>query len=132
MMHGRDKTVTVNRLALIQKLKANLEAHKVDYAEAVIGYRLKLQVDLSKKLDEVTTATSAEALFIKPVAFNPPQSYESQYIDAIEMLEWSVQENIELDHSTFKAYVQNQWQWSGGFDSVTTMYKSFAAGASLG
>jgi len=131
MMHGRDKTVTVNRVKLIEKLKENLEAHKKDYAEAVVGYRLKLIADLTGKLVQVKNLSDKEALEAKPVSFNPPQSYESQYVDAIEMLEWSVQENIELDHATFKAYVQNQWQWSGGFDSVTTMYKSFAAGAAL-
>lgn len=131
MMHGREKTVTVNRLKLIEKLKENLEAHKKDYVEAVVGYRLKLISDTERMLSVLKNINDEGALTLNPVKFNPPQSYESQYVDSIEMLEWSVQENIELDHATFKAYVQNQWTWSSGFDTTAMLYKSFAAGAAL-
>ena len=47
MMHaGNQKTISVNRVKLILKLKENRVQHKADYEEAVIGYRIKLKADL--------------------------------------------------------------------------------------
>jgi len=43
------------------------------------------------------------------------------------MMEMSVDENINLDSQSFKAFVKNEWAWSYNFAKTTTLYKSFAA-----
>lgn len=130
MMTSHNRVVTVNRIALIEKLKANLEKHKKDYEEAVIGYKEKLKYDLEQALDLVTLCQNPSDLRrLKPVRFEFPVSYETNYIDAIEMLEWSVEETIQLDQSSFKQYVQDEWSWTQSFSAVNSTYKAFAARA---
>ena len=125
-MNSHQRSVTVDRLKLIEQLKVNLAQHKIDYAEAVVGYRLKLMDDLEVKLYEVKACTATEALKVRAVQFAPPQSYEKEYVDAIAMLEWSVSDTIELDQTLFKQYVQNEWGWSQNFEIASSMYKTFA------
>lgn len=127
-MHSHQRSVTVDRLKLIEQLKVNLAKHKIDYAEAVIGYRMKLMDDLALKLGEVQACSAAEALKVRAVQFIAPVSYEKDYVDAIAMLEWSVSDTIELDQTLFKQYVQNEWGWSQNFEVASSMYKTFAAG----
>jgi hypothetical protein len=128
MMHANNRSVTVDRLKLIEQLKANLIQHTKDYAEATIGYRIKLKQDLENAL-EFFDEKPYNVIAKLSVPSNPPKSYEKEYIDAIAMLEWSVSETIDLDQSLFKNYVQNEWAWSGQFDIMNTTYKAFAEGA---
>lgn len=132
MMNAREKAITVNRLKLIEQLKLNKAQHVADYEEAVIGYKIKLIEDLKAKLHQVSEATNEDALKIQAVPFNPPRSYEKEYDDAILMAEWTESDTIQLDQTTFKQYVQNEWSWSQSFDVMATSYKSFVTGASLG
>lgn len=129
MMTGREKQITVNKERLIAKLKENLAQHKADYAEAVVGYKIKLLADLEAKHYEVSENSDLAVLEIKPVSFNPPRSYAKEYEDAIIMAEWTEGDTIQLDQTTFKQYVQNEWSWSGSFEVMATSYKSFVAGA---
>lgn len=131
MMTSRERSITVDRIKLIEQLKLNLAFHKADYAEAVVGYKIKLVADLEDKLSAVKMLSEERVLDIKAVPFNPPHSYEKEYLDAIEMLEWSTDASITLDQATFKQYVQDEWNWKQSFDVMNTTYKSFAVGASL-
>jgi hypothetical protein len=129
MMHGNgQRSVTVDRLKLIEKLKSNLEIHIKDYEEAKIGYKIKLKQDLEDAL-EFFDERPYEQLPKLIVQNNPPRSYEKEYLDAITLLEWQVGDTVELDQTTFKQFVQNEWAWSGGFEAMNTTYKSFAASA---
>jgi hypothetical protein len=38
-----------------------------------------------------------------------------------------VDDVINLDSESFKAYVKNEWSWSKSFDVTATMYKSFVS-----
>lgn len=129
MMRVNDRSVTVDRLKLIEKLKENLEQHRQDHIEAMIGYRVKLKKDLEAALD-FFDERSDEDIAKLSINFAVPRSYAKEYTDAIAMLEWSTQDVVELDHALFKQYVQNEWTWSGAFDTITSTYKTFAASAS--
>ena len=130
MMHaGNQKTISVNRVKLILKLKENRVQHKADYEEAVIGYRIKLKADLLDALSLLEDSNTDERLRRINVQFSFPSNYDKEYENAIAMLEWSVSENIDLDQSTFQQYIQNEWSWSRAFEVMNTTYKSFAAGA---
>lgn len=124
--HGQNRTITVDRSLLIGQLKENLKIHKKDYAEAVVGYKIKLLEDLQNKIDQVNAASDEDTLKISAVQFSPPRSYEKEYADAITMLEWQVGETTELDQISFKQFVQNEWAWSQSFDTMNTMYKASA------
>jgi hypothetical protein len=130
MMHaGNNRTVTVNRLKLIEQLKLNLYQHRQDFEEAVIGYKIKLISDLEFKLASVKSLTPKKLQDLEAVKFAFPPNFEREYVDAITMLDWSVSDTVELDQTSFKQYVQNEWSWSRGFDVTNNLYKSIAASA---
>ena len=121
-------SVNVSRKELLDKLYENVAIHKKDYAEAVIGYKIKLIQDLKAKLAEVENSDPNDTLKINQVVFNRPASYENDYNEIIDMMEVSVDDVINLDASSFKSYFKNEWSWSGGFNASATLYKNAAAG----
>ena len=128
MINSREKSVNVAKAVLLERLKANLTQHMTDYAEAVQGYKIKVESDLKKML-KIIRSTTPEALVQRNVSLTstPPVSHEAEYKEIIEMLEMSVDEIINLDGPSFKSYVMNEWTWSRNFDMTTTLYKSIAA-----
>lgn len=130
MMTARQRSVTVDRLLLIEKLKVNLEIHRKDYIESVAGYRIKLKRDLENALAGFDKKSDREIQKMT-IQFGFPTSYEKEYLDAIAMLEWSISETVELDQELFKQYVQNEWGWSQAFSIMNSTYKSFVTSAPL-
>lgn len=130
MIAANSKSVNVEKVALLEKLKANLQTHKQDYKEAVEGYKIKVENDFIVALRRVQ-ATSAEALVGINMSMNctPPNNHEDDYNEIIMMLEMSVDEIINLDSHSFKQYVMNEWAWSRSFTATASMYKSIAAGS---
>lgn len=127
-MRANDRSVTVDRWKLIDRLKANLELHRKDYAEAIQGYRIKLKRDLHDALFQFDDKCNAEIENLH-IEFDFPRNYEKDYLEAINMLEWSEDEKITLDLQLFRQYVQNEWSWSQSFDGINSTYKAFAVGA---
>jgi hypothetical protein len=96
-----------------------------DYASAVINYRVALQADLTKALVQANDPSSR--LDKIKVDFSHPQSYASQYQQVIDMLEYSVDETINLDSQAFRAYVKDEWAWKGSFELTNSTYASKAS-----
>lgn len=127
------QSVNVSRTKLIAVLKENLKKHVGDYAKAIVNYRLALQADLTAALEQANDP-KANLSKIK-VDFSCPQSYASQYQQVIDMLEFSVDETINLDNQAFRAYIKDEWSWKSGFELANSTYATkamtFAASASL-
>lgn len=121
------QSVNVSRAKLLAALKENLTKHKSDYAEAVINYRVALQSDLTAALVQANDPKSR--LDKIKVDFAHPQSYASQYQQVIDMLEFSVDETINLDSQAFRAYIKDEWSWKGAFEMTNSTYASKALGA---
>lgn len=133
MISIRNKTVNVSRLDLLKTLKENLEKYRDDYAEAMADYHLKLKIDLKAALETVEAPLGLSYSEIRKVHvdFKCPQDYEPQYLEAIEMLEWSADETISLDAESFRAYIKNEWPWTDSFKSQLTSNKSYLVSAGL-
>lgn len=131
MISTHNKSVNVNRGQLLNTLKTNLATHEKDHKEAVLGYKVKLLADLQEAIIDVNMKNPEELKGYKGVVFQYPPSYAEYYQEIIDMLEMSVDENINLDSTSFQQYVKNKWAWSSGFEGITTQYKSFAAAAKL-
>lgn len=129
MMSIRNKTVNVNRIQLIVKIKEGMTQHQAQYQEAVVDYQTRLQYELKDLLDAITTADPTSDVVLKAkINFNTPQSHVDQYAEAIEMLEFSVDEHINLDDESFRAYVKNQWSWSNSFEQTFFGNKAYISG----
>lgn len=132
MMNIRQRSVNVSRLVLLEKLKANMALHKSEYSEALVECKVRLLADLKAATQKVAEVKDPLQLrdFKFRFRFQFPVDYTQEYADVIEMLELSVDENINLDAESFKAYIKNEWSWSKGFADTKALYAS--AGAFLG
>lgn len=124
MMTAHQKVITVNRESLIKVLEANQEEHRKEFAEALVAYKEKILVDLNKALNAMHDASTEEQIRKIRIGFSAPTNYEQEYVEAIDMLKFSVQETIELDQTTFKAYVKNEWVWTAPFKALNASYMS--------
>lgn len=122
MMNLRQRSVNVKRIELIEALKKNLEIHRKEYQEALIDFKTRLVEDLEAGAKHVAQA-NAEELAKFSVRINFPQNHEKDFEEVIEMLEMSVDEHINLDSESFKAYIKNEWSWTGVFKNMTESYK---------
>lgn len=129
MLNLRNKSVNVSRSSLLIALRQNLELYREMYQEAVADYKVKLKFELEDALKMVSTASfeAKDAKSIK-IDLHPPVDHSNDYIEVIEMLEVSVDENINLDVESFRAFFKNEWSWSAPFDTAFAATKIFIEG----
>ena len=118
MFSSNRQSVNVNRQNLLAVMKENRTKHIKDYNDAVEGFQ-DAMIDLLKLT--LSKAKRGELKYLS-VSLAAPQSHEQEYTDAIEMLEVSVDEVINLDTDMFKAYYKDQWAWSRGFNELVGTY----------
>lgn len=143
-MDWNERTVTVNRMKLLQTLKVNRDKHRKEYIEAVAGYREAAIKALNKKVANAhkTIDDNAAMIAAKIERFDPehplpnqvvvleetsymlevPRDHTKSYEVAIEMAEWEVGENIELTQSQFQCFVMDDWDWKQSFQVLSRSY----------
>lgn len=114
------KTVKVNKLKLMHILHTNLEQHEKDYEDAMVQFRIELKKELEEMLQKVNAGENIDRVF-KSVA---PVSFADSYRLAMDMLDMSVDVEVELDMQEFKRYVRDEWEWKHSFVANTLVYKS--------
>ena len=117
-------SVTVPRLEVIEKLKANLSQHKADYLEAVDAYFEEVEKKLKAELKKFKSKPRESVR----VSLSFPVTYADSYETAIEMLEMSVDENIVLNRDMFVKFVKDEWEWKNSFAAGTLSYIAGKAG----
>lgn len=113
------KTVKVATLDLLQHLKTNREKHVIEFAEAMVGYRAAVIAKLKERL-VLAEAGEDVNLFSN---ISKPQCQLASYDEAISMLAWSRDDEIELDRNEFRQYVQDEWSWKNEFVTTASLYK---------
>ena len=113
------KSVRINKDKLLGTVKENREVHIADYNEAMEGYREELEERLVDKLESLRAGELPSQNFRDlPI----PQVHTDEYDQAISMLEFSVDDTIELEHREFRQYVLDQWDWKAIFAASTANY----------
>ena len=116
-------TIRIEKNTLLKKLKENLEQHRLDYKEMVKDY-----FTLIKKIQRTNGKLIRSGNLANMVNLQGyptrPTSYESEYIRAISMLEYSVDDVIELEAHQFQQLVMDEWGWKQSFTAVSSSYKS--------
>lgn len=114
--------IKMNRLELLEIVRANKLTHIAQFNEAVEDYKA---VVLEIATGNVKLAKTAKLEEFKKIKRTPeaPVSYESSYARAIRMLELSVEEVIEVEEDVFNQLVLDEWSWKRGFTSSTMSYK---------
>lgn len=124
-MSRGDLTITVGKAKLLGALDHNRAKHLAAYEKAVKGWHRLLERELNAKLSELkgqkTRAPRSEKN-LGHIANQRPQHYLGYYDQAIEMLSFGVDVQIELTAEQFQQYVKDQWNWSGTFTSSNSAY----------
>lgn len=139
-----EREVTVDRIKLLETLRANREKHIKEYNEAVIGYKAQALVLLDRLKDQIIESVNWHYVSTQKriEAFDPdepmtdhvsltgstsfslkvPRSYERSYDVAIRMAEWEVSETITLKQSQFQCFVLDDWDWKTEFTHLNKAY----------
>ncbi len=125
------RTVNVNRNDLLTALKQNLTVHEAEYNEALVEFKASLEQDLKLALKKVQKTTDPLALKKFNFSVQFPSDHRTQYKEVIEMLEMSVDETINLDAESFKAYFKNEWYWQESFRLAKSSYGIIGSSLSL-
>ncbi len=90
---------------LLAQLKTNRENHVVEYEESMVAYREAMVKELNKLLKTAKKGGDINHSLnvLRPVSF-----FES-YDEAIAMMEWTTDSEVELSMHDFKCYVQDVW-----------------------
>ena len=119
MKHNR--TVTIKKEKLIEKIKENKEAHIKEFNEAVDAYRL----EAAKQLGEADANLKAGKLDIS-IRLTTPINRSSEYDKVVEMFTWEVKEEIELTQAEFNEYVHDDNDSSRSAKFANSFYSGSA------
>jgi hypothetical protein len=115
-------SVKVERIALLQAIKGNRDAHRTMFLKAQEGYRAMMIEELDRMLQEAKDGKQIR----RAVSLVEPQDHTEDYDRVITMLEMSVDKEIEIDASSFDQYVRDRWSWKQFADSTNALYAARA------
>ncbi len=110
--------VKVKKARLLEKLKANREAHRANFLKAQEGFRLEVIEQLDKALQEARDGKRFKTYFQMPEPIDQTPEYDT----AIEMLDWVVGDEIELTQQAFRQYIFDDWSWKDNWINTNTAY----------
>lgn len=113
--------IKVKKETVLEVLKKNLDSHKRDYEEALLGWIEKCKVDLQKILDEFNSDKARETRI--EIHLPKPISYAKEYQKAIKMVEYEVRDEVEISSHDFEKFFLDEWDWKNSFLSSTSFYK---------
>lgn len=118
--------VKVKKADLLYSLEKNLKKHKEEYLKAVEQFKVEYAENLDQMKDCVKNwFVPNRAKDVKNplyVDMELPENHEEDYVLAIEMLQMSVDNEVELDVNQFKNFVKDEWAWSASFLANTISY----------
>ncbi len=139
-----ERTVTVNRLKLLETLRVNREKHGAEYLQSLAGYKSLASAELEKQFSRAmqTVGENKRMLQTKIDNFDPddplqnqvvligqigftlrvPEDHTRSYDVAIQMAEWEVGDTIALTQSQFQCFVMDDWDWKKDFVLLNKTY----------
>lgn len=112
--------VKVDRRSLIKKIKTNRDAHRELFIKAQDGFRARVIEELDLMLAEARAGSRIRT----SVKLVPPEDHTNEYDRALEMLEMSVEDVVEIDVNSFVQYVRNEWAWFARAASLNSTYST--------
>lgn len=117
MRRNGNRTITVNKEQLINKIKENKAAHIEAYKKAVVAYKAEALKQINEQLESVNSGSlNAKLELVTPV------NNEANYDKIIEMFNWEVNAEIELSQQEFNEYVQDETEFARHAMMSNAMY----------
>jgi hypothetical protein len=111
-------TINVDKTRLLATLKRNRETHGIAYEQAKKGY---IRVTTEQLKEYVELLANGE-LLVQRFINAPPEDHTGDYDDAIAMMEWAQDDDVELTQGQFRQYVQDDWGWKDSWVTSNTAY----------
>jgi hypothetical protein len=111
-------TVKVNKQQLIDTLTINRNEHRSLFLKAQEKYREKVIEVLEERLRLARENREINIVFNLP----EPTDYTESYDNALAMLAWEVGDEVDLDETSFRQLVLNQWHWQKLFTQTSLSY----------
>lgn len=111
-------TVLLDREDLLKKVKHNYASHRQKFEEAIEGYKAKAVQLLQDHVERILADAPEKVVVSLPW----PEDHSDDYERVIEMLEWSEDDQLELNEHQFATYVLDQWGWQEAFSTTAAMY----------
>ena len=99
--------ITVDKKTLIETITRNREEHRETFLKAQKRYRKAVIKLLDERLEQAREGKRIDLVLRLP----EPVDYTSSYDTALAMLEWEVEDTVQLSQHDFERYVQNNWEW---------------------
>lgn len=112
------ETIRVPKTKLIETITENRDAHRETFERALEAYRLRALDMLEKRIGEIRDGQPISLHFPLPT----PEDYTEVYNEALAQLDWTLDDEIELDQGTFAQLVLNKWEWAQRFAANTQSY----------
>lgn len=104
-------------LAILQK---NRKTHRETFEKALEGYRKTVIEHLEQRLKDAKSGRKVNIY----IQLEEPQDQTKDYDRAIQMLEMSIDDKVELSQQEFAQLVQDDWSWKEQFTLTNTRYLS--------
>lgn len=112
--------VKVNKNELQDAVSDNMAIHRAVYQEAMKGYKQAAVAWLEQRLDDLRDGRPVRLYFPEPV----PEDHSDDYKRTLKMIEWSVDDEIQLSAEEFAQFVMDDWGWKKQWSATTSSYLS--------
>jgi hypothetical protein len=112
------QSITVDKKTLIETITKNRDDHREQFLAAQDKYREKAVEILDERLQQAREGKRINLVVRLP----EPVDYTESYNTALSMLEWEIEDQVELDQHDFERYVENKWEWQQMFAANTQSY----------
>ena len=90
------------------------------FLKAQEGYRKAVIKELDRMLQDARDNKNIQL----HVMLTAPEDHTEDYNQVIQMLEWSIDEEVELVRSDFVRYVMDDWGWKQDFLENSSSYST--------
>jgi hypothetical protein len=112
------RSTTVKVADLKKKLKANRKTHRETYEKALKRFSELAVEKFEENIEEIKKGGPVRTYLDLPT----PEDHTGDYDTAIEMLDWTVLDEVELTQHEFQQFVLDDWGWKQTFASNTMSY----------
>jgi hypothetical protein len=115
--------ITVEKAALLEKLRENRANHRAIFEEAMDGFQAQAERELKALLSDLRKGVRQTIRMNRSV----PSDHTMDYDRAVAMIEMSLGDTITLSENDFAQYVMDDWGWQDQFLSNTYGSKTAAS-----
>lgn len=116
------RSVRLDKQRLLDALKANKVEHKKVYDEAIQGWHEAMRAAVVKALADIDERSVYHTSIFHKLP--KPEDHTEEYDATINLIEWSLDTEFELQAQEFQQFVMDNWAWKAGFTATTSNYRN--------